>query len=83
MGRTTQTVTDFIRQMESQLGPVGKALTPEERMILRRLFSGARRHIAAITMSGHLLPFEMVLLAMQLEQQKQLDELRAQLEGGE
>jgi hypothetical protein len=80
MGRTTQTITGFLDQFESDIfGPFTNSATPAERRVISKLFVSARRHVTAISMTGHLLPFETTLMAMMLEQQRQLAEIEAKL----
>lgn len=80
MGRTVPTITMFIEQARSGVfGGFVRSATPLEKRIINRLFARARNHLSAISMSGHILPFETILLAMQHEQQKQLNELELQI----
>lgn len=65
----------FIDQMHGVFGQFIKSTTRSEQRIISRMFARARNHLSAISMSGHLLPFETILLAMQHEQQKQINEL--------
>ncbi len=81
MGRTTLTITNFLDMAEHGVfGQFVKNLTPAEKRIVAGLFAKARQHITAISMSGHMLPFETALMAMMLEQQRQLEEIRNQIE---
>lgn len=76
MGRTTPTIAQVIHKLEGYaFGRFTKAALPRERRIIKDLFARARNHIASISMAGHLLPFETTLLAMLLEQQKQIKAL--------
>lgn len=80
MGRTTPTISMFIDQLEHQIfSRFVKGASINERGIIHSLFALARRHISAISMTGHLLPFEATLLAMQHEQQKQIIELKQRI----
>lgn len=77
MGRTTPTISMLMDQFENGVfGRFTKSATINERKIISSLFARARRHITAISMTGHMLPFEATLLAMQHEQQKQINELK-------
>ncbi|MBX3046966.1 MAG: hypothetical protein KF698_08230 [Anaerolineales bacterium] len=81
MGRTTQTISMFLDHVEHAVfGRFTQACTPSEQRLIRKLFSNSRQHIAAINMTGHLLPFESALMAMMLEQQRSLEAIRAALE---
>lgn len=77
MGRTTPTISMFMDQLEHGVfSRFIKGASVKERRIVKSLFARARRHISAISMTGHVLPFEATLLAMQHEQQKQINELK-------
>lgn len=79
MGRTTPTITQLIHHFEGTVfRPFSKVASLRERHIIRDLFARARNHIAPISMAGHLLPFETTLLAMLLEQYKQIKAIEAQ-----
>jgi hypothetical protein len=81
MGRTTLTATNFMDLAEHGVfGGFMKNLTPAEKRVVRQLFTMARQHITAISMAGHILIFETVLMAMMLEQRRQLEEIGKQIE---
>ena len=52
-------------------------------MALDDLFAAARQHLAAAAYASHALPFEVFLLAMLLEEHKQVMHLRGLLEEGD
>ena len=84
MGRTTQTIANFLDYLESRLfSSFIKSATPQERLLIAKLFTGARKHITAISMTGHILPFETTLMAMMLEQRRELKEIRDQISLGD
>jgi hypothetical protein len=70
MGKTTPTTNDVLREAERAMNQFKKVLQPLERNSLQALFVNARKHIAAISEANYLLPFESILLAMVLEQEK-------------
>lgn len=80
MGKTIPTISQIAQQAETILSRFSRVLQPEERQALEDLFVKARCHIAAISEANYLLPFEVAQQAMLLEQQKEIIELRAQLE---
>jgi hypothetical protein len=83
MGKTIPTINQIIQQAEVILARFSRALQPEQRQALDKLFVDAKKHIAAISEANHLLPFEAAQQAMLLEQQLQivaLQERLAQLE---
>ena len=80
MGRTLPTITQQITETESMLRGFRRTLRRSDQYILDGLFASARRHIAAISQADALLPFETVLLAMLLEQAKELAVVRQELD---
>jgi len=80
MGRTLPTITQQIAETESMLRGFRRTLRRSDQYILDGLFAAARRHIAAISQADALLPFETVLLAMLLEQAKELTVVRQELD---
>ena len=54
-----------------------------DQYIFDGIFASARKHITAISQTDSLLPFETILLAMMLEQAKEIAALRHELEQGE
>ncbi len=48
--------------------------------MLDELFAASRQHLAAAAYASHLLPFEIMLLGMLVEQHKQIRLLNARLE---
>ena len=80
MGRTLPTITQQIAETEAMLRGFRRTLRRSDQYILDGLFAAARRHIAAISQADALLPFETVLLAMLLEQAKELTVVRQELD---
>ena len=80
MGRTLPTITQQINETEAMLRGFRRTLRRSDQYILDGLFAAARRHIAAISQTDALLPFETVLLAMLLEQAKELAVVRQKLD---
>ena len=80
MGRTLPTITQQIAETEAMLRGFRRTLRRSDQYILDGLFAAARRHIAAISQADALLPFETVLLAMLLEQAKELAVVRQELD---
>lgn len=81
MGRTVTTITDYLNETESSLTAFRRTLRRGDQYIFDGLFASARRHIAAIGQAESLLPFEFALLAIVLEQAKEIAVLRQELEG--
>jgi len=80
MGRTLPTVTQQLAETEAMLAGFRRTLRRADQYLLDGLFAAARRHAAAIAQSEALLPIEMALLAMLLEQAREIAVLRQMLE---
>lgn len=80
MGRTLATTNQFILEEVSHFQNFRRALRAADQTHFDTLFAAARQHTAAISLADHALPFEAVLLAMLIEQQKQIEALEAQLD---
>ena len=80
MGRTVITITQQLNETESMLSPFRRILRRSDQYVFDGLFAAARRHIAAIGQAESLLPFESAMLAMLLEQSKEIAVLQQKLE---
>ena len=80
MGNVTPTITDILHREEANLAKFRRALRREDQLIFDDLFVAAYKHRAAASYAGHLLPFETFLLAMQIEDHKEVMHLRRELE---
>ena len=80
MGRTVITITQQLNETESMLSPFRRTLRRSDQYVFDGLFAAARRHIAAIGQAESLLPFETAMLAMLLEQSKEIAVLQQKLE---
>ena len=80
MGRTVITITQQLNETESMLSPFHRTLRRSDQYVFDGLFAAARRHIAAIGQAESLLPFESAMLAMLLEQSKEIAVLQQKLE---
>jgi hypothetical protein len=78
MGRTLATTNQIILSEVTHFKNFRRALRPSDQAHFDALFAAARRHTAAISLADHALPFEAILLAMLIEQQRQLEQLAAQ-----
>jgi len=80
MGRTLPSVTQvFLREQES-FARFRRALRRSDQRALDDLFAAAHQHLAAAAYAAHALPFEVFLLAMLLEEHKQVLRLQTRLE---
>ena len=80
MGRTVITIAQQLNETESMLSPFRRTLRRSDQYVFDGLFAAARRHIAAIGQAESLLPFESAMLAMLLEQSKEIAVLQQKLE---
>ncbi|MGD8406387.1 MAG: hypothetical protein PVJ21_22210 [Anaerolineales bacterium] len=80
MGRTVTTITQQLNETEAMLSRFRRMLRRSDQYVLDSLFTQARMHIAAIGQTETLLPFESALLAMLLEQAKQVALLEHEIE---
>lgn len=79
MGRTVPTITSQLNETETMLQGFRRALRRGDQALLDGLLASARRHLAAISASGALLPFEAALLAMLIEQARQITALEEEV----
>ncbi len=80
MGRTLITITQLLTATEAHLLAFRRTLRRSDQYVFDGLFAAARRHIAAIGQAESLLPFESALLAMLLEQSKEIAVLEQKVE---
>ena len=80
MGRTLATSTQIFLEEQSAFARFRRALRRSDQLVLDELFVAARQHLAAAQYAAHALPFEVFLLAMLLEERKEVVRLRAACE---
>ena len=80
MGRTLVTITQLLNETDANLSAFRRTLRRSDQYVFDGLFAAARRHIAAIGQAESLLPFESALLAMLLEQSKEIAVLEQKVE---
>lgn len=80
MGRTLPSITQAFLQEQQSLARFRRALRRDDQRALDALLAGSRHHLAAAAYASHLLPFEVMLLAMLVEQHKLILDLQQQLE---
>jgi hypothetical protein len=76
MGRTTPSVNIVLMQEEAAFGRFKRALRRSDQVALDDLFNAAKLHTAAAQYASHALPFEVLMLAMLLEEHKEVMRLR-------
>lgn len=69
----------FLQEQESFVR-FRRALRRSDQQALDDLFTAAQQHLAAAAYAAHALPFEVLLMAMMLEEHKEVLRLRAMLE---
>lgn len=65
----------------AQWAPFRRALRLEDRDAFDRLFTLAKRHMAEAAYVGRAIPFDALVMAILLEQQKEIERLRRRLTG--
>jgi hypothetical protein len=80
MGKTLPPFNQFIDAECRRWAPFKRALPKEDQAIFDRLFDCAKHHIQAGVVVSRPWPFETIVLAILLEQQKLLEHASARLE---
>lgn len=80
MGRTLPSITQAFLQEQESFSRFRRALRRGDQLALDELFAAAHRHLAAAAYAAHALPFETFLLAMLLEEHKEVLRLRQLIE---
>jgi hypothetical protein len=79
MGKTLPPFSQLIEYERRRWAPFKRALLKEDQAIFDRLFDCAKIHIQAGVMVSRPWPFETIVMAILLEQQKQLEQLEGLL----
>ncbi len=79
MGRTLPSVTQNFLMEEEAFSRFRRALRRSDQLVLDDLFAAARQHLAAAAYASNVLPLETFLLAMLLEEHKQVMLLKEKL----
>jgi hypothetical protein len=82
MGRTLPSITQAFLQEQKSFSRFRRALRRSDQLALDDLFAAAHKHLAAAAYAAHALPFETFLLAMLLEEHKEVLRLRQLVESG-
>lgn len=80
MGRTLASITQVFLQEQESFARFRRALRRSDQEAMDDLFIAARKHLSAAAYASHALPFEVFLLAMLLEEHKEVMRLRKILE---
>jgi hypothetical protein len=81
MGRTLPSITLAFLEEQESFSRFRRALRRSDQLALDDLFAAARQHLAAAAFASHALPFEIFLLAMLLEEHKEVRRLRGLVAG--
>jgi hypothetical protein len=79
MGKTLPPFSQLIEGERRRWAPFRHALTKEDQAAFDRLFDCAKLHIQAGVMVSRPWPFETIVMAILLEQQKMLEQARVML----
>lgn len=80
MGRTLATATQLFQEEQAAFARFRRALRREDQLVLDALFAAAHQHLAAVSYAAHVTPFETLLLAMLIEEHKEVRRLLHRLE---
>jgi hypothetical protein len=80
MGKTLPPFSHLIEYERRRWAPFKRALPKADQAIFDRLFDCAKLHIQAGVMVARPWPFETIVMAIVLEQQKQLERLQSLLD---
>jgi len=80
MGRTLPAIAQVFLHEQESFARFRRALRRSDQLVLDDLFAEAQQHLAAASYAAHALPFEVFLLAMLLEEHKQVIHLRGLVE---
>jgi hypothetical protein len=80
MGRTVPSITQSWQEEQAAFSRFRRALRRSDQLALDELFIAARQHLAAAAYAANALPMETFLLAMLLEEHKEMLHLRSQIE---
>ena len=80
MGRTQVSITQSFQEERQAFARFRRALRRQDQQALDDLFASAQKHLAAASYASHALPFETFLLAMLLEEHKEVIRLRGEIE---
>ena len=81
MGRTLPSITQVFLGEQESFARFRRALRRGDQLVLDDLFAAAHQHLSAAAHAAHVLPFEVFLLAMLLEEHKEVLRLRHLIEG--
>jgi hypothetical protein len=69
MGRTLSTANQIILEEQREFADFRRALRKPEQAVFDELFANVKKYTPSISMAGHALPFEAVLLALLVDEE--------------
>jgi len=79
MGRTVQTFTNIIDSEVASWAKFRRGRRKEDQEVFDGIFRAAKRHLAENFYAMRPIPFESIIVSAMLEQQKEINALRAEL----
>lgn len=79
MGKTVPSATQLVKLKQKELSEFRKALRKEDRKILDRLFSYAKKHSQAIGNAPSVYPMEIILFGILIEIEKQIQRIKDEI----
>jgi hypothetical protein len=76
MGRTTPSISMQLNNERNALNNFRRALRKEDQLAFDEMWVHVYKHLMAVNHANHLLPFETYLLAMLLEEHKEMKPLK-------
>lgn len=80
MGRTLPTFNTYLQQEIESWRPFRRALRAEQKEAFDRLFTRVRAHTAEATSAARAVPFDAMVMSILLEQELELERLRAEVD---
>jgi hypothetical protein len=80
MGKSTPPMSGLLHKERSELGRFRRALRAEDQHSFDELWAHVTKHMMPCTQANHLLPLEIFLLTMLLEEHKEIRRIRRMLD---
>jgi hypothetical protein len=79
MGRTLPSATQLFIEQERLFNRFKHAVSRSDQHHITTLFDNAHKHVACMAYAAHPIPLQMILLAMLVEEHKEVTRLRSQV----
>jgi hypothetical protein len=80
MGRTVPSASQLFFEEEQMFKQFRRALRKPDQLALDDLFAQAKKHVAEIGYAAHIRPFETIVLAMLVEEHKEMIKIKERLD---